>query len=147
MQEEIEDVPEQQERLQETTCCIVGAGPAGVILALLLVRKGVEVTLLEEHMDFARDFRGDTIHPSTMEIMRQLGLAERLLSIRHTKAQILPIETEQGVIASISFKRLKTCYPYITILPQAQFLEFVVQEARRYPNFHLILGARAEKLV
>lgn len=138
------DKPEKQE---ETTCCIVGAGPAGAVLALLLARKGIEVTLLEEHKDFERDFRGDTIHPSTMEVLEQLGLAERLLLLEHTRAQTLPIETQQGVVAAISFKRLRTRYPYITLLPQVRFLEFIIQEAQRYPNFHLLLGARAEKLI
>ena len=84
---------------EKTTCCIVGAGPAGVMLALLLARKGVEVTLLEEHKDFARDFRGDTVHPSTMEVLEQIGLAERVLQLEHTKASSLTIETPQGVAA------------------------------------------------
>lgn len=141
-----EKLAEQKER-EETTCCIVGAGPAGAMLALLLARQGIEVTLLEEHKDFARDFRGDTIHPSTMEVLEQLGLAERLLLLEHTRAQALPIETKEGIVASINFTRLKTRYPYIVLLPQVHFLEFVVQEAQRYPHFRLILGARAEKLI
>lgn len=132
---------------EETTCCIVGAGPAGAILALLLARKGVEVTLLEEHMDFARDFRGDTVHPSTMEILDQIGLADRVLQLKHTLAPAMDIETPQGIIAGLSFKRLKTRYPYITLIPQAQFLECITEETKRYPNFRLVMGARAEKLI
>lgn len=136
------------EQLEKTTCCIVGAGPAGVILALLLARKGVDVTLLEEHMDFARDFRGDTVHPSTMEVLEQLGLAERLLQLEHTKAPALTFRSPQGdVLMSVNFQHLKTHYPYITLIPQARFLEFITQECRNYPNFHLLMGARAEKLI
>lgn len=133
---------------EETTCCIVGAGPAGAILALLLARKGVDVTLLEEHMDFARDFRGDTVHPSTMEVLEQLGLAERLLQLKHTKASTLSFRTAQeGTIMSVNFQHLKTHYPYITLIPQVHFLEFITQESSHYPHFHLMMGARAEKLI
>src|SRR5690349_17573629 len=89
---------------ETTTCCIVGAGPAGVMLALLLARKGVEVTLLEEHGDFARDFRGDTVHPSTMEVLAQLGLDERVLQLKHTKASALEMKTQRGVVGAIDFR-------------------------------------------
>ena len=142
-----ESTTEASEKHEETTCCIVGAGPAGVILALLLARAGVEVTLLEEHMDFARDFRGDTVHPSTMEVLEQLGLAERLLQLKHTKARTLAFQTTRGTAMSVDFQHLKTRYPYITLIPQARFLEFLTQEASNYPSFHLMMGARAEKLI
>lgn len=132
---------------EETTCCIVGAGPAGAMLALLLARKGIEVTLLEEHGDFARDFRGDTVHPSTMEILDQLGLAERALQLEHTLAPTMAIETKPGTVTEINFQRLKTRFPYIVLIPQVNFLEFLVAEAGRYPNFHLMMGSRAEKLI
>ena len=146
MEKQVQEAPK-IEKHEETTCCVVGAGPAGAILALLLARKGVEVTLLEEHMDFARDFRGDTVHPSTMEVLEQLGLAERLLQLEHTKAPVLAFQTPQGSPMAVDFRRLHTRYPYITLIPQAHFLEFITQEASRYPNFHLVMGARAEKLV
>jgi 2-polyprenyl-6-methoxyphenol hydroxylase-like FAD-dependent oxidoreductase len=132
---------------ETTTCCIVGAGPAGAILALLLARKGIEVTLLEEHMDFARDFRGDTVHPSTMEILAQIGLADRVLQLKHTLAPAMNVETPQGIIANLSFERLKTRFPYITLIPQAQFLACITEETKRYANFRLVMGARAEKLI
>ena len=73
-------------QVEQTTCCIVGSGPAGAVLALLLARKGIPVILLEEHMNFDRDFRGDTIHPSVMQVMDQIGLADKLLEIPHTQA-------------------------------------------------------------
>ena len=132
---------------EETTCCIVGAGPAGAVLALLLARKGIPVVLLEEHMDFDRDFRGDTIHPSVMQIMEELGLAERLLQLDHTKVYTLPVQTARGTVTLADFRRLKTRYPYIAMIPQARFLEFITAEAKRYPSFRLVMGARVEKLM
>ena len=135
------------EKLEETTCCIVGGGPGGVILALLLARKGIEVTLLEEHMDFERDFRGDTVHPSTMEILEQIGLTERVFQLEHTTVPQLSFKTAQGQGFSVDFHHLNTRYPYITLIPQARFLECITQEASRYPNFRLVMGARAEKLI
>jgi 2-polyprenyl-6-methoxyphenol hydroxylase-like FAD-dependent oxidoreductase len=132
---------------ETTTCCIVGGGPAGVMLALLLARKGVDVTLLEEHGDFARDFRGDTVHPSTMEILEQIGLAERVLQLTHSEARAIELETPQGVAAAIEFKRLKTHYPYVALIPQVHFLECITEAARQYPHFRLVMGARAEKLI
>lgn len=135
------------EHCEETTCCIVGAGPAGTILALLLARKGVSVTLLEEHMDFDRDFRGDTIHPSVLQILDEIGLADRLLELEHTKVEVIPVQTAAGTYTFADFRRLKTRFNYVLLIPQARFLEFITNEAKRYPNFQLIMGARAEKLI
>ncbi len=132
---------------EETTCCIVGAGPAGAVLALLLARKGIPVVLLEEHMDFDRDFRGDSVHPSVMQIMEELGLADRLLQLDHTKLYTLPVQTARGTVTLADFRRLKTRYPYIAMIPQARFLEFITAEAKRYPDFRLVMGARVEKLM
>ncbi len=138
---------QQPEQTEETTCCIVGGGPAGAILALLLARKGVPVMLLEEHMDFDRAFRGDTIHPSVMEILDEIGIAERLLQLDHTKVYTLPVQTAKGTFTLADLRRLKTRFNYITMLPQARFLEFITGEAQRYPNFKLVMGARVEKLI
>jgi 2-polyprenyl-6-methoxyphenol hydroxylase-like FAD-dependent oxidoreductase len=131
----------------DTDCCIVGAGPAGAILALLLARQGHSVTLLEAHADFERDFRGDTIHPSVLEIMDEIGLAERLLKLPHAKNYGLTAHTPQGNVQMIDFRVLKTRYPYVMLIPQARFLEFIVAEAARYPNFRLIMNARVESLI
>ena len=130
-----------------TTCCVVGGGPGGAVLALLLARRGVSVTLLEAHPDFDREFRGDTLHPSVMEMLDDLGLAERLLEMRHTEIHSLTLQTATGPFTPADFSRLKTKFPYITMMPQTSFLEFIAAEAARYPNFRLLMGARVRELV
>src|SRR5213082_1355841 len=108
MQNEIiSQTTETAEKVEQTTCCIVGSGPAGAVLALLLARKGIPVMLLEEHMDFDRDFRGDTIHPSVMQILDEIGLADRLLQLDHTKAEVFPLQTANGMVSFADFRRLK----------------------------------------
>ncbi len=131
----------------ETTCCIVGGGPAGAMLGLLLARKGVSVTLLESHHDFDREFRGDTLHPSVMEIMAELGLADSLSKLRHNRISSFTLQTAAGDFTPIDLTRLDTPYPYITMMPQKDFLEFITEEAGRYPNFRLVMGAKVRELV
>ena len=133
--------------VRRTTCCVVGGGPGGAVLALLLARKGLGVTLLEAHPDFDREFRGDTLHPSVMEIMDQLGLADRLLKLRHSKASTFTLQTAYGPFTPADLSRLKTKFPYITLMPQTSFLEFIVEEAKKYPSFRLMMGARVRELV
>jgi 2-polyprenyl-6-methoxyphenol hydroxylase-like FAD-dependent oxidoreductase len=133
--------------VKRTTCCVVGGGPGGAVLALLLARRGVDVTLLEAHPDFDREFRGDTLHPSVMEIMDQLGLADRLLELRHSKVSSLTLQTTDGPFTPADLSRLKTKFPYIVIMPQTSFLEFIVGEAKKYPSFRLVMGARVKELV
>lgn len=131
----------------QTTCCVVGAGPAGAMLALLLARAGVAVTLLEEHGNFDRDFRGDTVHPSTMELLREIGLDQGLLALPHSELHSMTIQTADGPFTVADFRALKTPYPFITFMPQTRFLEYLIAEAARYPSFRLVMGARVEELV
>ena len=130
-----------------TTCCIVGGGPAGALLAVLLAQKGVPVLLLEAHMDFEREFRGDTLHPAAMDIIDEMGLADRLLQVRHTEMRKASLRTAEGDVPFANFSRLKTKYPYITIMAQSQFLDFLVEEGKNYPSFSLVMGAQVDELI
>lgn len=132
---------------RQTACCIVGGGPGGAILALLLARKNIPVVLLEAHEDFDRDFRGDTIHPSVLEILDELGIADRLLELRHSKLRTATFMTPNGPLTIADLGRLKTKFPFIAMIPQVDFLEFIMEEAKRYPNFQLTMGARVEELI
>ena len=116
------------------------------MLALLLARAGVEVTLLEVHHDFEREFRGDTIHPSTLEVLDQIGLAEPLHELPHAKMRAMRIISPAGVYTMGRFSRLRTRFPYILVMPQSRFLEFLTGSARRYPHFRLVMGAGVRRL-
>ena len=134
--------------VEETDCCVVGGGPAGVMLSLLLARWGVRVTLLEAHQDFDREFRGNTINPSALEILARLGLARGVLGLGHAKVRRFTLQAGEKREAFADFSRLRTPYPYVLMLPQARLLEFVAAEAMRYPNhFRLVMGARVKELV
>jgi 2-polyprenyl-6-methoxyphenol hydroxylase-like FAD-dependent oxidoreductase len=133
--------------VEETDCCVVGGGPAGVMLSLLLARFGVRVTLLEAHRDFDREFRGNTINSSVLEILACLGLARGALGLGHAKIRRFILQAGGRREAFADFSRLRTPYPYVLMLPQARLLEFVVNEAMRYPNFRLVMGARVKELV
>src|SRR5262245_28954569 len=138
---------EEAQDVQTTTCVVVGGGPGGVMLSYLLARAGVSVTLLEAHRDFDRDFRGDTLHPSILEIMDQLGLLEKLLELPHAKIDSLTLHTTDGPLHLVDFHRLKTKYPFIAVMPQEAFLDFLANEAKRFPAFRLVLGANVVELV
>ncbi|MGW2157233.1 FAD-dependent oxidoreductase [Nonomuraea sp. NPDC001699] len=129
------------------TCVIAGGGPAGAVLALLLARAGVEVTLLEKHADFLRDFRGDTIHPSTLRVLGELGLAEEFLKLPHRKAHELRLATDAGDIRLASLRGLPGGYDYIAFVPQWDFLTLVTKAASAYPNFRLLMNAEAYDLI
>ena len=135
-----------QQRSQ-VDCCIVGAGPAGAVLSYLLARRGLRVTLLEACHDFDRDFRGDTFHPGLMEIMEELGLAERVLKLSLARITKASVETTSGCVTLYDFSRLKTAYPFITMIPQARFLDFLTREAAQFPSFELQMGANVQELI
>jgi 2-polyprenyl-6-methoxyphenol hydroxylase-like FAD-dependent oxidoreductase len=141
------DAPEDVIDVTQTACCVVGGGPAGLMLSLLLARRGVSVTLLESHHDFDRDFRGDTIHPSTLEVLDQIGLADQLLQIPHGRMSVLRVQTSEGPLTLADLRRLRTRFPFVALLPQVQFLNFLAEQARQYPGFRLVLGANVQRLV
>jgi 2-polyprenyl-6-methoxyphenol hydroxylase-like FAD-dependent oxidoreductase len=129
------------------SCCIAGCGPAGALVGYLLARAGVPVVVLEKHSDFLRDFRGDTIHPSTLEILDELGLADRFLSLPHSKVSKLSVRTTTGQKAVFSLERLPTKFRFIAMVPQWDFLEFLTREATRFPTFRLVRNGEVTGLL
>jgi 2-polyprenyl-6-methoxyphenol hydroxylase-like FAD-dependent oxidoreductase len=130
-----------------TRCCIVGGGPAGMMLGFLLARAGVDVAVLEKHADFLRDFRGDTIHPSTLEIMNELGLLDEFLKLPHTKARTLGGDFGGMRFTFADFSHLPTVAKYIALMPQWDFLNFLADRGKTYPAFHLRMRAEAADLI
>lgn len=125
----------------ETTCCIVGGGPAGMMLGLLLARAGVDVTVLEKHADFLRDFRGDTIHPSTLCVMEELGLLDEFLKLPHNPVRALEVDVGNKRLRFANFGFLPPERGFIAMMPQWHFLNFLAEKATRYANFHLHMQA------
>ncbi|MBV9170383.1 MAG: FAD-dependent oxidoreductase [Chloroflexi bacterium] len=137
----------QADRRKRTQCCIAGCGPAGALLGYLLARAGIDVVVLEKHADFLRDFRGDTIHPSTLEILDQLGLADRFLQLPHTQVSHLGLQLTPTLRRDIDLTRLPGRFPFVAFVPQWDFLNFLTREAQRYPTFHLQLESEATGLL
>src|ERR1700684_841036 len=117
----------------KTTCCIAGGGPAGMMLGFLLARAGIDVVVLEKHADFFRDFRGDTIHPSTLELLAELGVLEEFLAVPHTGEAKLELDILGQRVAGPDFSKLPTRCKYIALMPQWDFLDFVARHTNRYP--------------
>jgi 2-polyprenyl-6-methoxyphenol hydroxylase-like FAD-dependent oxidoreductase len=130
-----------------TTCCIVGGGPAGMMLGLLLARAGVGVIVLEKHGDFLRDFRGDTIHPSTLELLHELGMLDEFLRLPHQEMRRVKIKFDDEEIVGPDFSHLPTRCKFIALMPQWDFLNFLTTRAKRYPTFRLLMNAEATDLI
>ncbi|HXY99501.1 MAG TPA: FAD-dependent oxidoreductase [Stellaceae bacterium] len=128
-------------------CCIVGGGPAGMMLGLLLARAGIDVTVLEKHADFLRDFRGDTIHPSTLEVMAELGLIEEFLARPHDELRQVSAEIGGEAVTVADFSHLPTRCKFIALMPQWHFLDFLAEHAERRANFRLRRETEAETLI
>jgi 2-polyprenyl-6-methoxyphenol hydroxylase-like FAD-dependent oxidoreductase len=126
-----------------TQCCIAGGGPAGLMLGFLLARAGVRTVVLEKHGDFLRDFRGDTIHPSTLTVLQDLGLLDAFLELPHQEISELTGEVYGETVTIADFRHLPAARPFMVLIPQWDFLDFIAREARRMPNFELRLGAKA----
>src|SRR5438445_11488638 len=109
-------------------CCIAGGGPAGMMLGFLLARAGIDVLVLEKHGDFLRDFRGDTIHPSTLDILDELGLADRFLQLPHSEVSEMHVQLPDGERVSVDLRRLGGRFPFIAFVPQWDFLHFITTE-------------------
>ena len=130
-----------------TQCCIAGCGPAGMMLGFLLARAGVNVVVLEKHPDFLRDFRGDTVHPSTLEIIHELGLLDEFLKLPHRKIEKLSGQIGSESLALADFSHLPARCRYIAMMPQWDFLSFLAEHGARYKTFDLRMCAEATDLI
>lgn len=135
---------------ERTTCAIIGGGPAGMVLGLLLARAGVEVTLLEKHADFLRDFRGDTVHPSTMRLLDELGLWERFAALPFSEVRKAAFESNGRSVTVVDFERLKWLrqpHPFVAMVPQWDLLNLLAAAAQAEPSFTLRMSAEVTGLL
>ena len=132
---------------QRVQCCIAGGGPAGLMLGVLLARAGVTVAVLEKHNDFLRDFRGDTIHPSTLQVLHELGWLDEFLTLPHQRVSNFQARFGDATLAVADFSHLPVAAPYIAMMPQWDFLNFLADKGRKYPSFKLVMNAEALDLM
>ncbi|MHA1517112.1 MAG: FAD-dependent oxidoreductase, partial [Alphaproteobacteria bacterium] len=130
-----------------TECAIAGGGPAGVMLGYLLARAGVKVVVFEKHEDFFRDFRGDTIHPSTLQVMDELGILDELLARPHQEVRRLGAEIGGELVQIADFSHLSSKCKFIALMPQWHFLDFLAQQGKRYPGFDLRMRSEVDELI
>src|ERR1700751_2337825 len=129
------------------TCCIVGGGPAGLVLGYLLARAGIEVQILEKHADFLHDFRGDTVHPSTLELMHELGVLGDLLRLPHQRLPKIRARIGGDEIVLNDMTHLRTQCKFMMLMPQWNFLDFLARQESRFPTFHLKMQTEATTLI
>jgi 2-polyprenyl-6-methoxyphenol hydroxylase-like FAD-dependent oxidoreductase len=134
-------------KVLETTCCVVGGGPAGMILGYLLARRGVQVTVLEKHKDFFRDFRGDTVHPSTLEVLKELGLLKEFLELPHEEVTSLGVIIGGSKFEVADFSHVPASCKFIALMPQWDFLNFLASHAKKFPSFQLLMEHEAMDLL
>ncbi len=134
-------------RRLRATVCVAGGGPAGMMAGLLFARAGIDVIVLEKHADFLRDFRGDTVHPSTLEVLEDLGLVERFFERPHQKIKRVRVRFGGETFIVGDFTKLRTRYPYIALIPQWDFLDLLAKEAKTYPSFELLMPAKVTDLI
>jgi 2-polyprenyl-6-methoxyphenol hydroxylase-like FAD-dependent oxidoreductase len=131
----------------KTTCCVAGGGPAGMIAGFLLARAGVDVVVLEKHSDFLRDFRGDTIHPSTLELMYELGILKEFLQWPHQELAQVGVQIGDATVPVADFSHLPTHCKFIALMPQWDFLNFIAEQAKACPQFHLRMETEVTDLI
>ena len=131
----------------ETTCAVIGGGPAGLFLGLLLARAGVDVTVLEKHADFLRDFRGDTVHPVTMRLLDELGLFERFDELPQSRVEQGEFDVNGRMYTLVDFRRLRQPHPYVAMVPQWDLLDLIAETAIKEPTFTLRMETEATGLL
>lgn len=131
----------------KTDCVIAGGGPAGMMMGFLLARAGVDVVVLEKHADFLRDFRGDTIHPSTLDVMHELGLLDEFLRRPHDELREIAVRIGNEQASLADFRHVPTHCKFLMMMPQWDFLDFLAGHARKLPSFRLVMQAEAQRLL
>src|SRR5579871_6879940 len=132
---------------EQWKCCVVGGGPAGVMAGALLARAGVHTLVLEKHDDFLRDFRGDTVHPSTLQVLAELGWLRDFLALPHQEVRTIRAHLSDTEVTVADFSHVPASRKFIAFMPQWDFLKFVVERADRFPEFEIRMGAEATEVI